>query len=82
MLHTPSTHNMFQNMYMTWTQDMFRYHKVKTRDVSHLGLAIYIQKYLKAKRRRIMETQLLVLDIFQNGFHMAFSAHFWSCYMV
>jgi hypothetical protein len=28
-----------------------------TRDVSHYGLAIYIKKYLKAKRR-IMETQI------------------------
>jgi hypothetical protein len=26
--------------------------------VSHCGLAIYIKKYLKAKRRRIMETQI------------------------
>jgi len=24
----------------------------------HCGLAIYIKKYLKAKRRRIMETQI------------------------
>jgi hypothetical protein len=26
--------------------------------VSHFGLAIYMKKYLKAKRRRIMETQI------------------------
>jgi hypothetical protein len=29
----------------------------RTRGVSHCGLAIYIKKYLKAKRR-IMETQI------------------------
>jgi K+ transporter len=31
---------------------------VKTRVVSHYGLAISIEKYLKAKERRIMETQI------------------------
>jgi hypothetical protein len=29
----------------------------KTRDVSHCGLAVYIKKYLKAKKR-IMKTQI------------------------
>jgi hypothetical protein len=31
---------------------------LKTRVVSHFCLAIYIEKYVKAKERRIMETQI------------------------
>jgi hypothetical protein len=32
----------------------------QTRGLSQCGLAIYIKKYLKAKERRIMETQIFI----------------------
>jgi hypothetical protein len=37
MLHALNTHNM-SKICITWTQNMIKYHKVKTKGVSHCGL--------------------------------------------
>jgi hypothetical protein len=43
----------------TCSVDLLRKEKKETSGVSHCrGVAIYIKKYLKAKERRIMKTQM------------------------
>jgi hypothetical protein len=51
--HPPLLHHPLES----WVTYSVNHLQIETRGVSHCGLAVYIKKYLKTKRR-IMETQI------------------------
>jgi hypothetical protein len=42
MLHTPTTHKVFKTC-ITWTENMIRYHRVKTNQAKHRGEMVAVQ---------------------------------------